>query len=169
MQRSFPDILLCPAFGRAKEDSKMKVILKQDVQGSGKKGQVVEVSDGYAKNFLIKRGLAEAADNQAMSEWKAKQEANQHRLEMELAAAQENAAKIKDKTVKITAKAGSGGRLFGAVTAKEIAAELKKQYGVDVEKRKIVVEDIKAFGTFGAEVKFPQGVSAQIHVMVTEA
>ncbi len=153
----------------------MKVILTQDVKGSGKKGQLVEVSDGYARNFLLKKGLAKEATAQAMNDLKNKEAAKhkeaakQYHADMEKKAAEESAAKIEGKTVKLTAKAGQKGRLFGSVTAKEIAEAVNKQYGVTVDKRKIVLDtDIKNFGTYQVEVKFMAGVSTKISVMVSE-
>ena len=147
----------------------MKVILTQDVKGSGKKGQLVEVSDGYARNFLLKKGLAKEATAQAMNDLKNQEAAKKYHADMEKKAAQEAAAKIEGKTVKITAKAGQKGRLFGSVTAKEIAEATNKQFGVTVDKRKIVLDtDIKNFGTYQVEVKFMAGVAAKISVMVSE-
>ncbi len=146
----------------------MKVVLKQDVKGQGKKGQLVQVSDGYARNFLLPRGLAVEADAQAMNDLKNKEEARLHHLAVEKSEAEAAAAKLSGKTVKITARAGQGGRLFGSVTTKEIAEEIGKQFGVTLDKRKIVMADAKAFGSYEAELKFPQGVSAKITVMVTE-
>ena len=136
----------------------MKVILLADVKGTGKKGELVNASDGYARNYLIPRKLAKEANAQAMNELKNAEASKQHRIEVEKANASEAAKKIDEKTIKMTAKAGQGGRLFGSVTAKEITEELKKQYGVDVDKRKIELDgDIKAFGTYRCEV---QGVNA---------
>ncbi|WRS28057.1 50S ribosomal protein L9 [Oscillospiraceae bacterium MB08-C2-2] len=147
----------------------MKVILQQDVQGSGKKGDVVNVSDGYARNFLLKKGLAIQANAQAMQEVKSKEAAKQHKIDMEVQEANKLADLLKDKTIKVTAKAGAGGKLFGSVTAKEIADELKKQLNVTADKRKIVLEnEIKAFGTYPVEVKLYQGISANLFVMVGE-
>lgn len=147
----------------------MKVILLEDIKGTGKKGQVLQVSDGYAKNFLIKKGLAKIADAQAMSELKAKEASAQRKIELERAAAQEIADKINEKTVKLTAKAGAGGKLFGSVTAKEVSEEIKKQFAVEVDRRKISLQaDIKAFGTYEAEVKLYNGISAKIFVVVGE-
>lgn len=145
----------------------MQVILMADVQGTGKKGEMVKVSDGYAKNFLIKRGLAVQATAQAVNEMNSKQAAKDHRLQQEREAAEKIAADIRDKTLKLTAKAGDSGKLFGSVTAKEVADALEKQLGVTVDKRKIVLEgDIKAFGTYTAEIKLHTGVTAKIFVMV---
>ncbi len=147
----------------------MKVILKADVKGSGKAGQLVNVSDGYARNFLLPRGLAVEANAQAMNEFKNKEQAAKHHQEMEIKAAKEAAAALAGKTVKISAKAGQGGKLFGSVTSKEVAEALGKQLGVEIDKRKIVMEsDIKAFGTYEAEVRLYTGISAAIYVLVGE-
>ena len=141
----------------------MKVVLKQDVKGSGKKGELVEVADGYARNFLLKRGLAIPADAGAMNELKNREAAKAYRL------AEEQKVAIDGKTVKLTAKAGANGKLFGAVTAKEIAEGIEKQLGTTLEKRKIVLkEDIKAFGSYTVEVKIYNGVSASLYVIVGE-
>ena len=146
----------------------MKVILKQDVKGQGKKGQLVQVSDGYARNFLLPRGLAVEADAQAMNDLKNKEDARSYHLAVEKKEAEEAAKKLSGKTVKIVARAGQNGRLFGSVTTKEVAEELAKQYGVTIDKRKIARADAKAFGAYEAELKFPQGVTAKVTVMVTE-
>ena len=147
----------------------MKVVLLADVQGRGKKGELVNVSDGYARNYLFPHKLAKEANAQAMSELKNADQARQHKIEVEKAAAKEAVEKINGKTLKLYAKAGQGGRLFGSVTAKEISEELKKSYGLQVDKRKIdLSSDIKSFGTFECEVKFYTGISAKIFVMVSE-
>ncbi|MDR1805878.1 MAG: 50S ribosomal protein L9 [Clostridium sp.] len=146
----------------------MKVILKADVKGLGKTGQMVNASDGYARNFLLPKGLAAAVTNQTMTEMKNRQAADKHRIEVETQAAQAAAALIEGKTVKVSAKAGQGGRLFGSVTAKEIAEQLSKQFGIDADKRKLSVEDIKQYGTYPAELRLYPGISAQLFVMVGE-
>ena len=146
----------------------MKVILQSDVKGTGKKGQLVDVSDGYARNFLLPRGLAMEADAQAMNDLKNKEEAARHHAAMEKQNAEEAAKALKGKTVKLTAKAGSAGRLFGSVTTKEVAEGLKAQFQVEVDKRKISMADVKAFGSYEAEVKLYPGISAKITVMVGE-
>ena len=141
----------------------MKVVLKQDVKGTGKKGELVEVADGYARNFLLKRGLAIPADAGAMNELKNREAAKAYRL------AEEQKAAIDGKTVKLTAKAGANGKLFGSVTAKEIAEGIEKQLGVTLEKRKVVLkDDIKAFGSYTIEAKIYNGVSANVFVVVGE-
>ena len=146
----------------------MKVILTQDVKSLGKKGELVNASDGYARNFLFPRKLAVEANAEAMNELKNREAAEKFRLETELKNAKETAAKIDGKTVKLTAKAGQGGRLFGSVTAKEVAEQIKAQFGVDIDRRKISMSDIKSFGTFNAEIKVYNGVNAAIYVMVGE-
>jgi large subunit ribosomal protein L9 len=146
----------------------MKVILKQDVKGQGKAGQLVQVSDGYARNFLLPRGLAIEADAQAMNDLRNKESAQQHHKAVEKQEAEKNAKLLSGKTVKVTARAGQSGKLFGAVTTKEVAEALKVQYGVELDKRKIVMPDAKAFGAYEAELKFNQGVTAKITVMVAE-
>ena len=146
----------------------MKVILTQDVKSLGKKGELVNASDGYARNFLFPRKLAVEANAQAMNELKNREAAEKFRLETELKNAKETAAKIDGKSVKLTAKAGQGGRLFGSVTAKEVAEQIKAQFGVDIDRRKISMSDIKSFGTFNAEIKVYNGVNAAIYVMVGE-
>lgn len=147
----------------------MKVILKTDVKGTGKAGQLCEVSDGYGRNFLLPRGLATEANAQAMNELKNREESNAFKKKQEKEAAEAAAAKLDGAILRLTAKAGSGGRLFGAVTAKEIAEEIRRTLGVDVDKRKIALDaDIKNYGTYEAEVKLLAGVSAKIKVSVTE-
>lgn len=146
----------------------MKVILKQDVKGQGKKGELVQVSDGYARNFLLPRGLAVEADAQAMNDLRNKESAKQHHLQVEKQEALAAANAVEGKTVKVTAKAGQSGKLFGSVTSKEVAEALNGQYGIAIDKRKIVMGDIKAFGSYQAELKFNQGVTAKITVMVCE-
>ena len=147
----------------------MKVILTQDVKGSGKRGQLVEVSDGYANNFLLKKGLAVKATAQSLNELKNRDAAEVYRKAEELKAAQAAAQTIEGKTIKLTAKAGAGGKLFGSITAKEVAEAIQKELGVELEKRKVSLEsDIKAFGTYTAEVRLHQGVTATLYVVVGE-
>lgn len=146
----------------------MKVILKQDVKSLGKKGELVNTSDGYARNFLFPRGLAIEANAQAMSEFKNKENAEKFRIKTETENAQANAEKIKGKTIRFSLPAGQGGRLFGSVTTKEIAERINKEFGISVDKKKISVPDIKAYGTYTAEVKLYQGIVAEIYVFVGE-
>lgn len=146
----------------------MKVILTQDVKNLGKKGEMVSTSDGYARNFLFPRKLAVEANAQSMTELKNREDSKNHKIALEKAAANEAAAALGGKTIKITAKAGQNGKLFGSVTAKEIAETVKKHLGIDIDKRKITVEDIKTFGTFPAQAKFYQGITADFFVSVSE-
>ena len=146
----------------------MKVVLLQDVKGLGKKGELVNTSDGYARNFLFPRKLAIEANSQAMSELKNREAAEKHRIDMEIAAAKASAEKLEGKTVKLPAKAGANGKLFGSVTPKDVAAAIAQQFSIELDKRKVVVEDIKAFGTYPVEVKLYNGISAAMFVMVGE-
>ena len=147
----------------------MKVVLLADVKGSGKKGELVNVSDGYARNFLFPKKLAKEANAQALNELKSAEESKAFKIKQETEAAQASADKINGKSVSILAKAGQGGKLFGSVTAKEIAEAIKKQYGVDVDKRKIDTKgDMKAFGTYECEVKLYSGITATVKAVVTE-
>lgn len=146
----------------------MKIILLQDVKELGKKGELVNVSDGYARNYLFPRRLAAEANKQALTELDAKHQALEHKKKEETAAAENLARMLGGASVKITAKAGQNGRLFGSVTSKEIAEHLSAQFGIEVDKRKITVEDIKNYGTYEAEVKFYPGVSASFYVIVGE-
>ena len=147
----------------------MKVILQQDVKGQGKKGQMVEVSDGYARNFLLPRKLAILATPENVNTMKMQDKARKAQEAAEKAEAEAVAAKLREITVKVTAKAGSGGRLFGAVTSKEIADSLKAQQGIDIAKTKIVQDEpIKSFGTYELKVKLGYEVSGTLKVMVTE-
>ena len=147
----------------------MKVVLLEDIKGKGKKGELVNVSGGYARNFLFPRSLAKEADSQAMNEIKNAEESKAFRIKTQTEDAKETADKINGKSVKLFAKAGQGGRLFGSITSKEIAEELKRQYKVDVDKRKIVIDgDIKAFGTYKCEIKLFGGITAEVFAVVGE-
>ncbi len=146
----------------------MKVVLKQDVKGLGKKGQLVNASDGYARNFLFPKNLAVEANAQNMSELKNREQAEKYRIETETAAAKKSAEEISGKTIRLTAKAGQNGKLFGSVTSKEIAEKLTAEFGIKVDKRKVIVDDIKQFGTYEFEVKLYTGISAKLFVMVGE-
>ena len=147
----------------------MKVVLLQDVKSIGKKGELVNVSDGYARNFLLPRKLAKEATAQAMNELTNAEAAREYTIKTETENAQKNAGALSGKTLKIYAKPGQAGRIFGSVTAKEIAEEIKKQFGIEVDKRKVVLPmDIKAFGTYNFDVKFYGGITASMSVAVCE-
>ena len=146
----------------------MKVVLKQDVKGLGKKGELVNASDGYARNFLFPKNLAVEANAQNMSELKNREQAEKYRIATETAAAKANAEKISGKTIKLTAKAGANGKLFGSVTSKELSEKIADEFGIKVDKKKISCDDIKQFGTYEFEVKLYTGISAKLFVMVGE-
>ena len=144
----------------------MKVILKQDVKGTGKKGEILDVSDGYAKNFLLKKGLAEIASSVAVNSLKLQKEAEERRRAEEIKAIRELAAKIDKTTVDVTIKCGENGKVFGSVTSKEIANKLADM-GYDIDKKKIVLkEPLKIAGDYPVEIRFMEGVSAKINVSV---
>lgn len=147
----------------------MKVILQKDIKDQGKKGQLIEVSDGYARNFLLPRKLAIEASTDNLNAMKIKESARLKKLENDKAEAQAAAAKLESCIVKITAKSGGSGRLFGAVTSKEISEALHEQHGIVIEKNKIVLDDhIKTYGSYDIKCKFGFEVTGVIHVLVTE-
>ena len=147
----------------------MKVILTQDVKGQGKKGQAINVSDGYARNFLIPKGLAVVADASAMNDLKNKEASRLHKIDVEKQAANETKAKLEQISVKITAQAGADGRLYGSVTSKEIAQNLEDQHGIVIDKRKIDLPDpIRTFGTFAVSVKLYTEIIGKINVVITD-
>ena len=145
----------------------MKVILLADVKGQGKKDQIINVSDGYARNFLLPKKLAVEADAKALNEAKNKEASKQHKIDTERKAAEEIAKKLESIVVRIVYAAGPDKRLYGSVTSKEISEYLKKDFGIEVDKRKISLkEPIKAFGTFKVDVKLFTDVSGVITVEV---
>ena len=147
----------------------MEIILLQDVKSLGKKGDTVNVNDGYARNFILPKKLGIEATAKNLNDLKL-QKANEDRIAAQkLEEAKQLAAKIEEKSVVLNVKTGEGGKLFGSVTAKEIAEGIEKQLGVTLEKRKIVLkDDIKAFGSYTIEVKIYNGVSANVFVVVGE-
>lgn len=148
----------------------MKVILTQDVKGQGKKDQIIEVSDGYARNFLIPRKLAIIANAQAMNEAKNKEASKQHKIEVEKEEARNLAKQLESITVKIVEAAGNDNRLYGAVTSKDISEKLAKDHNIIIDKKKIVMpEPIKSFGTYKLEVKlYTSEITGSINVVVTD-
>ncbi len=147
----------------------MKVVLLQDVKAQGKKNDIVEVSEGYARNFLFPKKLAIPADAKAINDIKNKKSSEAHKIEVEKAAARELATKLEGVTVKLTVEGGSEGRLYGAVTAKDIAEALKSQFGIEIDKRKIMLDaPIKAYGTYKIDAKLYQEVSGKVTVSVLE-
>lgn len=146
----------------------MKVVLMQDIKDLGKKGELVNVADGYGKNYLIPRKLAVIADNAAMSELKNRESAKQHHIAMEKKKATEDAAVLEGKTIKISANAGQNGKLFGSVTSKEIAEKIQQLFSVEVDKKKVTVEDIRSYGQYTCTVKLYQGITATVYILVGE-
>ena len=147
----------------------MKVILTTDVKGQGKKGELKEVSDGYARNYLLPRKLAVEANADNMNALRLKEKAKAAQIAAEKAKALENAKQLESIVVKISAKAGSNGKLFGSITSKEISDALAKQHGIEIEKQKIVqAEPIKNYGSYEVKCKFGYEISGTVHVMVTE-
>ena len=146
----------------------MKVILKADVKGQGKKGQMVEVSDGYARNFLLPRGIAEEATKSAVNNFKGKESSAKFHKEQEEKEARETAAKLEGKTVTIKTKAGANGKLFGSITSQVVAEAIKMQLHVVVDKKKLVMSDIKTTGNTEIDVKVYPEISARVTVSVEE-
>ena len=147
----------------------MKVILLQDVKGQGKKGEMKEVSDGYGRNYLLPRKLAVEATADNMNTYKLQEKARAAALAAEKAKAEENAKQLESIVVKIPARAGAGGKLFGAVTSKEISDALARQHGIEIDSKKIVqAEPIKGYGSFEVKCKFGYEISGVIHVLVVE-
>ena len=148
----------------------MKVIFQQDVRGQGKKGDMKEVSDGYARNYLLPRNLAVEANKDNLNALALKEKAKKAQEAKERAAALENANRLKDVIVTVRAKAGANGKLFGAVTSQEITDALKEQHGIEIEKNKLVQSDpIKSYGSYEVKCKFGFGIDGVVHVLVVEA
>ena len=148
----------------------MKVILLQDVKGKGKKGQMLEVSDGYARNFMLPKKLAIEATPDAINTMRMNDKATQERIAREKAAALEISKKLREMTLTVTAKGGGNGRLFGAVTSQEIAAALEKQSGIKLDTRKLVLaENIKNVGTYTVTCKLGYEINAPLTVKIEEA
>jgi len=147
----------------------MKVILQKDIKEHGKKGQMVEVSDGYARNYLFPRKLAIPATSDNINTMKQQEKARQRQIEAEKAEASAIKEKLTSVIVRIEARAGAGGKLFGSITSKEIADELSKQHGITIEKNRITQSDpIKSFGTFEVKCKLGHEITGVINVIITE-
>jgi large subunit ribosomal protein L9 len=147
----------------------MKVILLKDVKGTGKKGEMKEVSDGYARNFLLPKKMAVVADNTAIKELNEKNKSVEIKTQKEYEAAVEQGKKMEDMNVVIYSKAGDGGRLFGSITSKDIVEQLKKQHQIEVDKRKVLLnEPIRVLGSTFVEIKIHQKVTTKIRVDVKE-
>ena len=147
----------------------MKVILQKDIRGKGKKGQMIEVAEGYARNFLMPKGLAVLATADAVNTMRLQEKAKAKADAEAKAAATEIAEKLKGLQVKVVSKGGEGGKLFGAVTGREIAAALKEQHGVDIDSKKLVLDEpIKSFGSYEVKAKLGFEISGTVYVIVTE-
>lgn len=147
----------------------MKVIFLKDVKGSGKKGEVKNVADGYARNMLIPKGLAVEANAKNMAELAGQQSSAQHKIDLEIQSAKDASEKIKGKKINIEAKAGSNGKLFGSVTAGNVSDAINEQLGVKIDKKKITLSsDIKNFGSYNAVIKLYNGISEKIDIEVIE-
>ncbi len=147
----------------------MKVILLQDVQGTGKKGDIKEVKEGYGRNFLIKKGLAQEANAKNLNLLQGQKDSAQHKIDVDIANAKAIAEALEGRTVSVKAKAGQNGRLFGTVTSKEVSAAIKKSLDLDVDKKKINIPmKIEGFGTFSADARLYAGVSAKFTVSVED-
>ncbi len=145
----------------------MKVILLQDIKSVGKKGQVIDASDGYARNYLLPKKLAVLADAANLNALKTKQEANKYKKDMSMAAAKELQEKMKKFEITFKLKAGENGKIFGSVTNKDIADELNRKYYVEVDKKKVIMDDaIKSLGTYNIEIKLFEGISGFLRVVV---
>ena len=147
----------------------MKVILLQDIKGVGKKDQVINANDGYARNYLFPKKLAVEANAGNLTNLKSKQDSNQYRKDLQKEEAIKIADKLKGLTVQIKVKAGENGKIFGGVTSKEIAENLKVQHGIEIEKKKIILtETIKTLGTVNVDIKLYEGVTAKLKVQVVD-
>ena len=147
----------------------MKVILLKDVKGTGKKGEMKEVTDGYARNFLLPKKMAVVANNTAVKELDEKNKSQENKAQKEYEAAVELGKKIEELNVVIYTKSGDGGRLFGSITSKEIAEQIKKQHNINVDKRKVHLDEpIKVLGSRVVEIKIHQKVTTKIRVDVKE-
>ena len=144
----------------------MKVILKEDIKNVGKKNEIINAADGYARNFLFPKGLAVPADNSNMNELRLKQKAEANQKAKDLESSKKLAEELKDKTIEISVKAGNNGKLFGGVTSKEISEELKKQLNVEIDKKKIQTDVIKQEGIYKVSLKLLEGVVATVKVHV---
>ncbi|MBU3091139.1 50S ribosomal protein L9 [Clostridium sp. CM028] len=146
----------------------MKVILLKDIKGTGKKGDVINAADGYARNFLFPRQLAKEATDSNMHILNKKNDIERKKKTSEIEDAQKSANELKDKVIKIIGKAGENGKLFGAITTKDIAIALNKQCNLDIDKKKIVTDTIKLLGTYEVEIKIYPEISTKIKVLVCE-
>jgi large subunit ribosomal protein L9 len=146
----------------------MKVILVKDVKSLGKKGDIINASDGYARNYLFPRGLAQEATDSNLHILNNKKEAERRQKLAEIEAAQKLAESIKGKEVNLCVKSGENGRLFGAITGKDIADEINKKFNINIDKKKVVVDTIKQLGTYDVEIKLYPEISTKVKVVIAE-
>lgn len=146
----------------------MKVILSKDVKSLGKKGDIVSASDGYARNYLFPRGLAQEATDSNLHVLNNKKEAERRQKLSEIEAAQKLAESLKGKEIKLTVKSGENGRLFGAITGKDIADELNKNFKINIDKKKVLVDTIKQLGSYDVEIKLYPEISTKVKVVIEE-
>ena len=145
----------------------MKLILTQDVKGLGKKDQIIEASDGYARNYLLPKKIAIQADNENMNKLQGRKDSAAHKKELEIENANNIAEKLSKMTLKIKVKTGDNGKLFGSITSKEISAELKNSYKIEVDKKKInLKEPIKEIGIFNIEIKLYEGITTKLKISI---
>ncbi len=144
----------------------MKVVLLEDVKGKGKKGDIIKVADGYGRNYLIARGLAAEPTAQLQNDFSGMKSSEQYKVDTETAEAQQNAEKLSGKTFEMSVKGGESGKLFGAITSKEIAELIRQKTGVVVDKKKVEVQTIKSFGSYEATVRLYKGISAKVNINV---
>lgn len=147
----------------------MKVILLQDIKGVGKKDDIINANDGYVRNYLLPKNLAKEATNDNLNKLKAKKNSANHQKELEIIEIKKQIEKLKDLTILIKVKAGENGKIFGAITSKEIKEELEKQYNINIDKKNInLKETIKSLGRFAIEVKFKEGLNAKIYINIVK-
>ncbi|MCR5042445.1 MAG: 50S ribosomal protein L9 [Clostridia bacterium] len=146
----------------------MKIVLLEDVKSLGKRGELVNAADGYAKNFLFPRKLAKPADAAALNEIKNREASQRHRIAVETAEAQKNAEALEGRTVRVSARSGQNGKLFGSVTTKDISEAVKASLGLDIDKKNLSCDDIRSYGTFEVTAKLYTGISASFYVLVGE-
>ncbi|WML36415.1 50S ribosomal protein L9 [Clostridium sp. OS1-26] len=146
----------------------MKVILVKDVKSLGKKGDIINASDGYARNYLFPRGLAQEATDSNLHILNNKKEAERRQKLAEIEAAQKLAESLKGKEVNLSVKSGENGRLFGAITGKDIADEINKKFNINIDKKKVVVDTIKQLGTYDVEIKLYPEISTKVKVVIAE-
>lgn len=145
----------------------MKLILTQDVKGLGKKDQVIEASDGYARNYLLPKKIAILADNENMNKLQGRKDSAEHKKKLEIENAKQTAEKLSKMTLKIKVKTGENGKLFGSITSKEISSELKEKHNIEVDKKKIILKDpIKEIGIFNVDIKLYEGITTKLRIEI---